>query len=132
MQVGPGDRSAPANLRLEKGTCIVCGKETKGTPATPDTVLRIARLARSALGKPHHTIACRGHLAEAQAKSAKFGKRVFSYRLGAAIIFLLLMAGQAAFGQPLLPIIFPAVSAALFIATLPYFAYFPKFCQQTP
>ena len=84
---------------MEKGVCIICGKEAEGIQAKPDTIILAIRNLRQLLGmEPRHTIVEKAHLAEAQKKRERFDKKVSEHRIWAIIVFFLLIGGSAAMG----------------------------------
>ena len=110
------------------GICILCGKETTGAPAAEDGVLRMVRKVRSFLKIPMSpSAACPSCFPECDVRRARFEKSRKDYRIYAALFFLLVVFGSAAFGRLELFIFVPALLGALFILCLPYLSYFPKF-----
>ncbi len=117
--------SAPA---MEKGVCIICGELRAGVPAKNEPPVRAARWLRSLFRQPaRHTVACRGHLAEARERRAKFRKRARGYFIWAAAFFVFVMVGGLFFGRQDFSMFPPAFFGALAMACLPCFYYFPSF-----
>jgi len=113
---------------MERGVCIICGELRNGIPAKPEFPIRAARWLRALFRQPaKHTIACREHLAEANAKRAKFEKKIRDYLIVAAIFFAFVLVGSLFFGRFDIGMALPALLGALIIVLLPNFYYFPTF-----
>ncbi|MFA6214356.1 MAG: hypothetical protein WC717_03695 [Candidatus Micrarchaeia archaeon] len=112
----------------EKGICIICGEELAGTPAEPGLPIRAARKLRAIARLPEkRTVACWQHLGEACERRARYEKKLHGYRMGAALFFLLIVAGSLVFGRIDAGLFAPALIGSLLVAILPYFHYFPAF-----
>ena len=112
----------------EQGICIICGELRTGTPAGPELPIRAARSLRAILKQPaKHTVACKGHLAEARQRRAKFERKVRDYLIAAALFFALVLVGSLFFGKFDVRSFLPAILGAAVIAFLPFFYYFPSF-----
>ena len=113
---------------VEKGICIICGEARSGVPAKPEFPIRAARWLRSVFRQPaKHTIACKEHMDEANAKRAKFEKKKRDYLLVAAAFFAFVLFGSLFFGRFDIGMAVPALLGALVIVFLPNFYYFPTF-----
>ncbi|MEM2138108.1 MAG: hypothetical protein QW568_03395 [Candidatus Anstonellaceae archaeon] len=117
-----------AKANLESGTCVLCGQEKNGIPAKQDAIVSAARKARRLLKiQPKRTIACSECLPECKKKRAEFEKKLRGYRIGAAVFFLILLAGSLAYGAFGLRTVLAGLVGAAAIAILPYAKYFPRF-----
>ena len=119
------NQNAQENVR---GICIICGKETNGTPAKPDHLILTARKLRALFNlKPARTVVDSQHFSEAKQKRACYEKKIKEHRTGAILIFFLLIIGSVIFGKFDSWLFVPAVLGALFVVMLTLVYYFPKF-----
>jgi hypothetical protein len=115
----------------EKGVCIICGKQGKGTGAAPDLPIKLARKLRALLRlHAKRTMVCPEHAVEAGEKRKRYEKSLLTYRLGALLFFIIMAAGSFAFGRGDLGLFLPALIGAGMVALLPYAYYFPSFKNQ--
>ncbi|MCX6769494.1 MAG: hypothetical protein NT051_02320 [Candidatus Micrarchaeota archaeon] len=128
-QEADGERiPSQKQANLEPGDCLLCGKETRGTPARQDLPIIAARKLRALFKlQKSHTIACPLHLADANAKRAKFEKSRRNYAILAAFLFIAVILGTFASGQFGFGEIIAALAVALFTLSISAFYYYPKF-----
>jgi len=127
---GAGREPVPAQKQanLEPGVCLLCGKETKGTPARQDLPIIAARKLRALFRlKKSRTIVCPAHIAEASARRAKFEKSRRNYSIFAAVLFIAIILGTFASGQFGFGEILAALAVAVFTISISAFYYYPKF-----
>jgi hypothetical protein len=72
-------------------------------------------------------VACGRCLPLCRERRAAFEKKLKSYRIGAALFVLMVLAGGMLYGQLGLWLAVPALLGAAIILVLPYASYFPEF-----
>lgn len=117
-------------MKKEKGTCINCGKRVNGIAALDDGIILFFRKAREIfrMGRVR-AVCCDNCLQECIKRRERFGKMLFSYRMGGLLFAFLLLGGSAAMGGFAVSLLIPSIAGALFICVLPYFYYCPAFAQ---
>jgi hypothetical protein len=112
----------------EEGVCILCGRQAKGCPAREDLEISAARHLRSMLRmEPHHTVACGNCLQACVVKRKAFERTRGTYRTGAIVFFLLVVAGSLVYGRADALLAIPALIGSAIIYLLSWGRYFPSF-----